>query len=422
MLLRLSIPPLQNYGYGSEVASIYLIFMTEIREFGYNTFLTTEALLHLSGNLLSLTLFIVFASYLSLSIMSLIILRGDYQDISFAISGGLVAVILYTVNGSTIVTIWYLFILVICFLTFIMFFVVPVIYQLSIPLNTIMLLIIYHILIGQGVTILNTVGWILGYNGNGFANYTPIAIFLWSFILLLYKYDYSIKSFSIKKEGVMSLVQHVITESNMFFFSVLFLFRGGVIPLFPSYIDVIFVMFIGFFIIVLTLHLKYSKTEIEGILPLWSETQLEKNWKRENKNVLNQSRFKNSVDLTRNVKASFEKRTIPSSIKLLVIFQLISSIINIFIGSNYYLAALQLGGFPNWVPLYIILLIYALILSGIITIFTSSLGLFMKSWSRNIMIFGAIAEIIVPPLGSLTGVISLWYLRKPEVKEYFLKS
>ncbi len=44
-----------------------------------------------------------------------------------------------------------------------------------------------------------------------------------------------------------------------------------------------------------------------------------------------------------------------------------------------------------------------------------------KNWARILIMIGGVLDLIDIPIGTIIGIVILWYFTRPEVKEYFGK-
>ena len=59
------------------------------------------------------------------------------------------------------------------------------------------------------------------------------------------------------------------------------------------------------------------------------------------------------------------------------------------------------------------------LIAGILAMVFAIAFLTGRNWGRILMMIGAIIELFAIPIGTIIGIIVLWYLTRPRVKAYF---
>ena len=111
----------------------------------------------------------------------------------------------------------------------------------------------------------------------------------------------------------------------------------------------------------------------------------------------------------------------PAGVTILGIIQLIFSMIDLLIGVFVGGAFLTAAGFSGGSALGGIFgaLGVVFIFSGLLSFIFAIAFLTGRNWGRILMIIGAILELFAFPIGTIIGIIILWYLTRPRVKAYF---
>ena len=101
----------------------------------------------------------------------------------------------------------------------------------------------------------------------------------------------------------------------------------------------------------------------------------------------------------------------PKGVTILAVFQILVGIIYVALG----LVSGALIGILGAAFGVIVLIV------GIFAIVTG-LALFTgKNWARILIMIGGVLDLIDIPIGTIIGIVILWYFTRPEVKEYFGK-
>ncbi|MDI6917577.1 MAG: hypothetical protein QMC80_07250 [Thermoplasmatales archaeon] len=110
----------------------------------------------------------------------------------------------------------------------------------------------------------------------------------------------------------------------------------------------------------------------------------------------------------------------PAGITILAVLMFISGIMWMIVGvvSGYYTAMLP-GGAGAGLTGYATICTIVLVIVGLVY-FLIGWGLWtLKGWARTIAIILAILSLCNIPVGTIIGIIILWYLFKPEIKAAF---
>ncbi len=106
-------------------------------------------------------------------------------------------------------------------------------------------------------------------------------------------------------------------------------------------------------------------------------------------------------------KPSAGKGNRPTGVTILAVLQILAGIAYLAIG----LVAGALAGVLG--VLFIPFGLFALITG--LALFTG------KNWARILIMIGGVLDLIDIPIGTIIGIVILWYFTRPEVKEYFGK-
>ncbi len=106
-------------------------------------------------------------------------------------------------------------------------------------------------------------------------------------------------------------------------------------------------------------------------------------------------------------KPSAGKGNRPTGVTILAVLQILAGIAYLAIG----LVAGALVGILG--VLFIPFGLFALITG--LALFTG------KNWARILIMIGGVLDLIDIPIGTIIGIVILWYFTRPEVKEYFGK-
>jgi hypothetical protein len=196
----------------------------------------------------------IFGLFIGGSLISLLLLKSDYFDVAFAIAGGLAGAALYYIHSSAVFesTIGAVFLLSVILIFSLV--LVKYVYALSLPLNILLLLVLYHISNGTAITFGNTLGWMFLYPVLG--NYAYLMIIPIGALTIMTWFTFDIEGMDID-EGPMALSMHVITESSMLIFAIWFLIKSSVWP--DSYLYYLAPIFILYIVILIPLHVKFSE-------------------------------------------------------------------------------------------------------------------------------------------------------------------
>ncbi len=102
----------------------------------------------------------------------------------------------------------------------------------------------------------------------------------------------------------------------------------------------------------------------------------------------------------------------PAGVTILGIIQIIMSLIIIVVGVG--MGAVLAATSPGLAGLGAIMAFLA-----ILPLIFAIAFLTGRNWGRILMMIGAIIELIDFPVGTIIGIIILWYLTRPRVKAYF---
>ena len=103
----------------------------------------------------------------------------------------------------------------------------------------------------------------------------------------------------------------------------------------------------------------------------------------------------------------------PAGVTVLGIIQIIFSAISLWVGMTFLGMTLAPAG-----GVFAIVGI-AFVVAGALSLIFAVAFLTGKNWGRILMMIGAIIELIDFPLGTVMGILILWYLTRPRVKAYF---
>lgn len=196
---------------------------------------------------------VIFAVFILGSILSLLF-GSDYFDIAFAIAGALAGASLYVLHSSTVFTSPIYVVIMLAIILVISIILVRYVYALSVPLNILLLLVLYHISTGTSITLGNTLGWMILVQVLG--NYSILMIFPYIAIIIKTLYTYSIDDLEIE-EGLFAMAMHILTESNLLIFSIWFLIISSVWP--TSDFEYLFPLYVVNILVLIPLHKKFSK-------------------------------------------------------------------------------------------------------------------------------------------------------------------
>ena len=196
---------------------------------------------------------VIFALFIGGSLISLL-LGSDYFDVAFAIAGGLAGATLYLLHSSAVFDSTPSVVLLLAFILLFSLVLVKYVYALSLPLNILLLLVLYHISTGTAITFGNTLGWMFLYPVLG--NYAYFMIIPIGAFTIMTWFTFEIDGIDIE-EGPMALSLHLITESSMLIFSIWFLIKSSVWP--NSYLYYLAPIFIIYIVALIPLHVKFSE-------------------------------------------------------------------------------------------------------------------------------------------------------------------
>ncbi|MDG7036665.1 MAG: zinc ribbon domain-containing protein [Nitrososphaerota archaeon] len=98
----------------------------------------------------------------------------------------------------------------------------------------------------------------------------------------------------------------------------------------------------------------------------------------------------------------------PTGVTILAALQIVFAIINLALATVLALLIPVLGVLFYIVP--ILNIIFAVALFG------------GRNWARILVMIGAVIELIDIPIGTIIGIVLLWYLTRPRVVEYFKRN
>jgi hypothetical protein len=108
----------------------------------------------------------------------------------------------------------------------------------------------------------------------------------------------------------------------------------------------------------------------------------------------------------------------PVGVTVLGIIQIIFSLSDLALGLAIGGSLLSLSFVPGIGGIFALL--------GIVFVFAGALSLIFaiafltgRNWGRILMMIGAVIELFAFPIGTIIGIIILWYLTRPRVKAYF---
>jgi len=108
----------------------------------------------------------------------------------------------------------------------------------------------------------------------------------------------------------------------------------------------------------------------------------------------------------------------PVGVTVLGIIQIIFSLFDLALGLAIGGSLLSLSFVPGIGGIFALL--------GIVFVFAGALSLIFaiafltgRNWGRILMMIGAVIELFAFPIGTIIGIIILWYLTRPRVKAYF---
>lgn len=100
----------------------------------------------------------------------------------------------------------------------------------------------------------------------------------------------------------------------------------------------------------------------------------------------------------------------PTGVLVIGIIQIVFAIIDIAAGAVA-AGVLAIIGLGILSPIFLI--------AGILAMVFAIAFLTGRNWGRILMMIGAIIELFAIPIGTIIGIIVLWYLTRPRVKAYF---
>jgi len=110
----------------------------------------------------------------------------------------------------------------------------------------------------------------------------------------------------------------------------------------------------------------------------------------------------------------------PAGVLVLGILQIIGSAIYIGIGAFIGGLGATAGaayGYPNGSMFALLGMLFIIV--GILSLIFALAFLSGRNWGRILMMIGAVLELLDFPIGTILGIVILWYLTRPRVKAYF---
>lgn len=115
-----------------------------------------------------------------------------------------------------------------------------------------------------------------------------------------------------------------------------------------------------------------------------------------------------------------QRLTRPTGVLVLGIVQIIFALIDLVIGlvaGGFLFTAGGVAGGAIGGLLAVLGIVF--VVSGILSTVFAIAFLTGRNWGRILMMIGAVLELFAIPIGTIIGIIVLWYLTRPRVRAYF---